>query len=181
MRFLKRLSEYLRELREFHARFRLWSKPKKDCSHCCLFCEYFEDCKEEIYEGNTIEHRGYTIHQSGINYHTTIYDDSGSIVFCEAVTKPLTVTELKEHIDFYLDTYSSGRFEKSLESKNKKLPRQDKSSIKRLEMLVGCTTEELAEYIKYNSICCGATLGESLEYLLGVYGDQKDEEGTNEN
>lgn len=181
MKIKNKLSDTLRELREFRARFKLWSKPKKDCRYCCLFCEYFDDCKEEIYEGNTIEHRGYTIHQSGINYHTVIYDDSGRIVFCEAVTKPLTIAELKDHIDLYLDTHSGGHFEKSLDNQDEKPTKQEPPSIKMLETLVGCTTEELAEYIKYNSICCGATLGESIELLLSVYGGHKNKEGTNEN
>lgn len=178
MMIINKLSGSLREL---HARFKLWRKPKKDCHYCCLFCDYFEACEAELYGGKTIEHRGYTIKQSGLNYHTAIYDDSGCIVFCEAVTKPLTIAELKAHIDLYLDTHSGGHFEKSLENQHEKPPRQDAPSIKRLETLVGCTTEELSEYIKYNSICCGATLGESIEQLLDVYGGHKDEEGTNEN
>lgn len=182
MKITNKLSDTLRELCELRVRFKLWRKPKIDCHHCCLFCDFFEDCKAEIYGSETVEHRGYIIKQiqRGLNYHTAIYDDIGRIVFYEAVTKPLTVTELKHHIDFYLDTHSGGRFEKSLENQDKKPTKQDTPSIERLETLVGCTTEELAEYIKYNSICCGATLGESIEQLLGVYGGQKDKEGTNE-
>lgn len=111
MKLINQLSDLLRELR---ARFELWRKPKKDCYHCCLFCDYFEDCKADIYAGKTVEHRGYTIHQSGINYHTAIYDDSGRYVFHAQVCKPLTIEELKEQIDFYIKLRSDN-FEKSLD------------------------------------------------------------------
>lgn len=47
MKTLKKLSDLLRELR---ARFKLWRKPKKDCCYCCVFCEYFNNCKSDLME-----------------------------------------------------------------------------------------------------------------------------------
>lgn len=115
MRTIKRHSDTLRVFRELRARFKLWRKHKKDCHHCCLFCDFFEDCEAEINGNKTVEHRGYTIKQSELNYHTTIYEDNGRMVMHTQTTKPLTVTELREQIDFYLDILTSGSFEKSLE------------------------------------------------------------------
>ena len=29
-------------------RFRHWLKKNKGCSHCCLFCEFFNECKDDL-------------------------------------------------------------------------------------------------------------------------------------
>lgn len=41
---IKELAETLREL---WARFKFWSNNDKQCYHCCLWCEYFDECKAE--------------------------------------------------------------------------------------------------------------------------------------
>ena len=29
-------------------RLKLWLTPKKMCHHCCLWCEYFDECQEDL-------------------------------------------------------------------------------------------------------------------------------------
>ena len=29
-------------------RFKLWLKPNKRCHHCCLWCEHFKECEEDL-------------------------------------------------------------------------------------------------------------------------------------
>ena len=29
-------------------RFKLWLRKNKNCKHCCLCCEHYEECKDEF-------------------------------------------------------------------------------------------------------------------------------------
>lgn len=32
-------------------RIKLWFTKYKDCPHCCLFCEFFEECESDLGKG----------------------------------------------------------------------------------------------------------------------------------
>lgn len=78
--------------------FKMW----KNCKHICLRCEYFDDCVE-VDDTVAVEHKGYTIQQSGVNYHTIIIDSGGKMVYHAQTEKQLTEQELREIVDWYIN------------------------------------------------------------------------------
>lgn len=78
--------------------FKMW----KGCKHICLWCEYYDDCIEAS-TTVAVEHKGYTIQQSGVNFHTMIIDGSGKMLYHAQTEKPLTEQELRQIVDWYID------------------------------------------------------------------------------
>lgn len=74
-------------------RLKLWLTKKTDCKRCCLRCEYLS--KE-------VKYKGYTVVQSGLNNHISIYASDGHFVYHSQAKKKQTEQELRETVDFYL-------------------------------------------------------------------------------
>lgn len=82
-------------------RLKLWLTKKADCKSCCLRCEFYEECAcEEL--STEVEHKGYTVVQSGLNNHISIYDAEGHAVYHAQQSKKKTEQQLRETVDFYL-------------------------------------------------------------------------------
>jgi len=82
-------------------RLKLWLKKKADCKRCCLCCEYWEPCACE-YLSKSVEYKGYTVVQSGLNNHISIYASDGHFVYHAQSRKKHTEQQLRETVDFYL-------------------------------------------------------------------------------
>ena len=35
-------------IKQFFNKLKFWLKRGKNCSHCCLFCEYYDLCHKEL-------------------------------------------------------------------------------------------------------------------------------------
>ena len=82
-------------------RLKLWLTKKADCKRCCLRCEYYEWCACE-YLSKEVKYKGYTVVQSGLNNHISIYASDGHFVYHAQAKKKQTEQELRETADFYL-------------------------------------------------------------------------------
>lgn len=82
-------------------RLKLWFTKKPDCKRCCLQCDYYEMCACD-YLSIEVEHKGYTVVQSGLNNHISIYDAEGRAVYHAQQSKRRNEQALRETVDFYL-------------------------------------------------------------------------------
>lgn len=88
-------------LSSLRLRLKLQFTKKSDCKHCCLRCEYYEMCACDCLS-TEIKHRGYTVIQSGLNNHISIYDNEGKLVYHAQQRKRINEQDLKKQVDFYL-------------------------------------------------------------------------------
>lgn len=93
-----KVTEALSSLR---LRLKLQFTKHSDCKHCCLCCEYYEMCACD-YLSTEVKHKGYTVIQSGLNNHISIYDLEGRAVYHAQQRKRLKEQDLKKQVDFYL-------------------------------------------------------------------------------
>lgn len=91
-----------RDLRSALLKIKHNFKMRKGCKHICLWCEYYDDCAE-VSDTVAVEHKGYTIQQSGVNCHTMIIDSGGKMVYHAQTEKPLTEQELRQIVNWYID------------------------------------------------------------------------------
>lgn len=93
-----KVTEALSSLR---LRLKLQLTKKSDCKHCCLCCEYYEMCTCD-YLSTEVKYKGYTVVQSGLNNHISIYNDEGRLIYHAQQRKRLKEQDLKKQVDFYL-------------------------------------------------------------------------------
>lgn len=67
------------------------------------WCDDFDS----IHASKVVEKDGYTIFQSGYNYHVSVFDNEDKLIFHAQVTKELTETELSEYLKVVLETLST--------------------------------------------------------------------------
>lgn len=82
-------------------RLKLWFTKKPNCKRCCLRCEYYEMCACD-YLSTEVKYKGYTVVQSGLNNHISIYDGEGRAVYHAQQSKKRNEQQLRETVDFYL-------------------------------------------------------------------------------
>lgn len=93
-----KVTEALSSLR---LRLKLQLTKKSDCKYCCLRCEHYEMCACN-YLSTEVKYKGYTVIQSGLNNHISIYDGEGRLIYHAQQRKRLKEQDLKKQVDFYL-------------------------------------------------------------------------------
>lgn len=93
-----KVTEALSSLR---LRLKLQFTKKSDCKHFCLRCEYYEMCACD-YLSTEVKYKGYTVVQSGLNNHISIYNGEGRLIYHAQQRKRLNEQDLKKQVDFYL-------------------------------------------------------------------------------
>lgn len=93
-----KISEALSLLR---IRLKLQISKHGKCKHCCLLCAHYKMCACD-HLSTEVEYKDYTVIQSGLNNHISIYNNEGKLIYHTQQRKRLKEQDLKKQVDFYL-------------------------------------------------------------------------------